>query len=55
MDEFQIEIITTDNLPSGLSGASVFWNKIHYIFINTTLSPELQTEALAAEQSRTPF
>lgn len=55
MDEFQIEIISTDNLPPGLSGASVFKDKIHYIFINTALSPELQTAALAAEQSRQPL
>lgn len=55
MDEFQVEIISTENFPPGLSGASVFKDKIHYIFINTTLSPELQTEALAAEQSRKPF
>lgn len=55
MDEFQIEIISTDNLPPGLSGVSVFKGKIHYILINTTLSAELQTAALAAEQSRKPF
>lgn len=55
MDEFQIEIISTDKLPPGLSGASVFKDKIHYIFINTALSPELQTAALAAEQSRQPL
>ena len=55
MDEFQVEIISTENFPPGLSGVSVFKGKIHYIIINATLSAELQAQALATEQSRKPY
>lgn len=55
MDDYEVQVIVTENFPPGLSGASAFTDKIHYIFINATLSTELQTEALAAEQSRKPF
>ena len=52
MDDFEVRIIVTENFPPGLSGASVFADKIHYIFINASLSAEIQETALAAEQCR---
>ncbi len=55
MDDYEIKIIPSENFPPGMSGASVFDGKIHYIFINITLSAELQEKALATEQSRKPF
>lgn len=51
MDEFNVQIIDVE-LPSSLSGASVFENKVHYIFLNTAVSEELRQLALNTELQR---
>lgn len=54
MDEdFEIKVIPSENFPPGMSGASAFLGKIHYIFINVNLSQELQEKALKEETART--
>lgn len=55
MDDYEILIVPTENFPPGISGASVFVEKIHYIFINVNLSEELQKVALQQEQARKPY
>jgi hypothetical protein len=55
MDDFDVQIIPTESLPPGISGASAFVEKIHYIFINVNLSEELQQLALQQEQVRKPY
>lgn len=53
MDEdFEIQVISTENFPPGLGGASTFCGGIHYIFINANLPAELQQSALEQEKMR---
>lgn len=52
MDDFEVQIIDLE-LPSSLSGASVFDGKTHYIFLNTAVSEELRRIALSIELQRT--
>ena len=50
--EFELIVLYTENFPPGLSGASRFVGKKHFVIINSTLSAELQAEALEIETSR---
>ena len=50
--EFELIVLYTENFPPGLSGASRFVEKKHFVIINSTLSAELQAEALEIETSR---
>lgn len=50
--DFVIEVIRT-KLPLTVGGASAFSGGVHYIFINTDVSEELQKIALEKETQRT--